>query len=96
MSTMSSSEARAGLPEILDRVSEGEEITITRHGKAVAVVVRPETLRIRRADAAFADADELRELLQHARRRPLPHEGSLSAEQGEHLLEDLARHRETR
>ena len=49
MSTMSSSEARAGLPEILDRVSEGEEITITRHGKAVAVVVRPETLRIRRA-----------------------------------------------
>jgi prevent-host-death family protein len=28
------------LPEILDRVLEGEEVTITRHGREVAVVVR--------------------------------------------------------
>jgi len=36
------SEARAALPEVLNRVAEGEEITITRHGRPVAVVVRPD------------------------------------------------------
>jgi antitoxin (DNA-binding transcriptional repressor) of toxin-antitoxin stability system len=39
---MTISEARAALPEVLNRVAEGEEITITRHGRPVAVVVRPD------------------------------------------------------
>jgi antitoxin (DNA-binding transcriptional repressor) of toxin-antitoxin stability system len=39
---MTISEARAALPEVLNRVDEGEEITITRHGRAAAVVVRPD------------------------------------------------------
>jgi len=51
MNTISASEARAALPEILDRVLAGEEVTITRHGQAVAVVVRPDALSARRADA---------------------------------------------
>jgi antitoxin (DNA-binding transcriptional repressor) of toxin-antitoxin stability system len=63
MASMSSSEARAALPEILDRVLAGEEITITRHGQPVAVVVRPDTITTRRADRALADAERLRELL---------------------------------
>jgi prevent-host-death family protein len=33
------SEARAALPEVLDRVGAGEDVTITRHGRPVAVVV---------------------------------------------------------
>ncbi|MGH3814617.1 MAG: type II toxin-antitoxin system Phd/YefM family antitoxin [Pseudonocardiaceae bacterium] len=33
---------------MLDRVAQGDEITITRHGQPVAVVVRPEALRTRR------------------------------------------------
>ena len=41
---MSASRARAALPEILDRVSAGEEVTITRHGRAIAVVVSPQAL----------------------------------------------------
>ncbi len=32
-------DAKAKLSEILDKVSEGEEVVITRHGKAVAKVV---------------------------------------------------------
>lgn len=32
-------DAKAKLSEILDKVSQGEEITITRHGKPVAKVV---------------------------------------------------------
>ena len=32
MAVMTVSEARAALPEVLNRVADGEEITITRHG----------------------------------------------------------------
>jgi antitoxin (DNA-binding transcriptional repressor) of toxin-antitoxin stability system len=38
------SEARAALPRLLDRVEAGEEIEVTRHGRVVAVLVRPDTL----------------------------------------------------
>jgi len=41
---MTISEARAALPEVLNRVAEGEEITITRHGRPIAVVVRPDII----------------------------------------------------
>ena len=42
MAVMTVSEARAALPEVLNQVEDGEEITITRHGRPVAVIVRPE------------------------------------------------------
>ncbi|HTN99093.1 MAG TPA: type II toxin-antitoxin system Phd/YefM family antitoxin, partial [Microthrixaceae bacterium] len=63
MTTISVSEARAALPDILDRVIAGEEVTITRHGKEVAILVRPDALRVRRADQALAEADRLRDLI---------------------------------
>jgi prevent-host-death family protein len=44
MAVMTVSEARAALPEVLNRVAEGEEITITRHGRPVAVVVKPDII----------------------------------------------------
>jgi PHD/YefM family antitoxin component YafN of YafNO toxin-antitoxin module len=44
MAVMTVSEARAALPEVLNRVAEGEEITITRHGRPIAVVVRPDVV----------------------------------------------------
>lgn len=37
--TYSTFDAKAKLSEILDKVSEGEEVVITRHGKAVAKLV---------------------------------------------------------
>ncbi|HVT68088.1 MAG TPA: type II toxin-antitoxin system prevent-host-death family antitoxin [Trebonia sp.] len=42
MAVMTVSEARAALPDVLDRAARGEEITITRHGRPIAVVVRPD------------------------------------------------------
>ena len=39
MTTYSLSEARANLPLILNKVENGEEITITRHGRPAAVIV---------------------------------------------------------
>jgi prevent-host-death family protein len=49
MTSITVSEARAALPELLSRVQDGEEITITRHGRPVAVLVRPDALRSRRS-----------------------------------------------
>jgi prevent-host-death family protein len=86
MTVMNASEARAALPEILDRVLDGEEITITRHGQPVAVVVRPDRLRARRADGALAAAERVRDLLDTARSRPLRTHPSLSAERADELV----------
>ena len=90
------SEARATLPQLLDRVIAGEEVTITRHGKPVAVVVRPDTLRARRADRALAGAQEVRELLERARQTPLAAEGSISPEWGEELVREVRVGRDSR
>lgn len=62
-STVAVSEARASLPALLERVAAGEEITLTRHGEPVAVLVRPDSLRRRRAAAAYRQADRIQELL---------------------------------
>jgi len=83
---MSASDARAALPEILDRVQHGEEITVTRHGQPVAVVVRPDTLRTRRATKALEDARQLGSDLDSARERELPEHGELTLEQAEDLI----------
>lgn len=66
MSEVTATEARSTLPEILDRVGEGDEVTITRHGRPVAVVIRPDTLRSRRASSALRRADEIGDLLERA------------------------------
>lgn len=93
---MSVSEARAALPEVLDRVLAGEEVTITRHGQAVAVVVRPDTMRVRRADRALADSERLRHLLVQARTTPLGDAPRLTAEQANELIANVAVSRSAR
>ncbi|MEJ7804260.1 MAG: type II toxin-antitoxin system Phd/YefM family antitoxin [Candidatus Limnocylindria bacterium] len=88
MSTLSVTEARATLPELLDRVADGEEITITRHGKPVAVVLRPDAVRSRRAAGAIEHAQKIGDLLTAARDRPLPDIG-VSKERAKQLVEDV-------
>ena len=66
MTVVPVTEARANLPELLARVEAGEEVTLTRHGRAVAVLVHPDALRARRAERAFADADRVRRLVEGA------------------------------
>lgn len=55
-------EAKNRLSELLDRVERGEEVTITRHGKAVARLVRPEMdeERKERARQAVEQIKEMR------------------------------------
>jgi prevent-host-death family protein len=87
--TISVSAARAALPEILDRVQAGEEVTITRHGKPVAVVVRPDVLRMRRASQALESADRVRQVIAGGRTRPLGTKPALSEARAEELAADL-------
>ncbi len=95
---MSVSEARAALPTLLDRVEGGEEVTLTRHGKAVAVLVRPDVLRRRRNAELFAKADAIGRMLEEARNQPLPDltKGGLSREFGEELIADIRAGRDAR
>jgi antitoxin (DNA-binding transcriptional repressor) of toxin-antitoxin stability system len=83
---MTVSEARAALPEVLDRVLAGEEVTLTRHGRPVAVVVRPDLLRVRRADGALAAADSVRSVLEQGRRSRLSARPSLREERADELV----------
>jgi antitoxin (DNA-binding transcriptional repressor) of toxin-antitoxin stability system len=86
VSAMTVSEARAALHELLERVAAGEEVTLTRHGQPVAVVVRPDVLRARRAQGAFATAAEVADLLAGARRGQLEPRAGLSAQAADQLV----------
>ena len=86
---MTISEARAALPQLLDRVSAGEEVTITRHGRPVAVLVRPDTLRARRADEALALANRVGNALESGRRSPLSIRPALGAARADALVEEI-------
>lgn len=90
---MTVSEARALLPQIVQRVLAGEEVTLTRHGEPVAVVIRPDRLRARRAEAALARAAELHDALETGRERPL---GAISPAMAEDVLQDVKRSRASR
>jgi prevent-host-death family protein len=57
MVIVSAPEAQAALPDLLSRVERGEEVTITRHGRPVAVLVRPDAWRTCHARAAGGLAD---------------------------------------
>ena len=90
MSTsMTVSEARAVLPQLLDRVSAGEEVTFTRHGRPAAVLVRPDTLRARRADEALAGAKMVRDALERGRKSPLSARPVLRKTRAEALIEEV-------
>lgn len=92
---MSASQARAALPELLDRVAAGDEVTITRHGRPVAVLVRPDALRARRAQAAMERAAAVRDALVAGRAAKLPSAGGgVSAARAEELIADVRAGRE--
>lgn len=95
MATMTVSEARAALPEVLDRVAGGEEVTITRHGRPVAVVVRPDILWSRRARGALEDAERIHGLLAEAAAAS-PDGPGLTAERAEQLIAEIRAGRDVR
>jgi len=71
MLTLTLSEARARLPEVLDKVAAGEEVHITRHGAPVAAVIGHDRWMKTKRQETLAKARELRQRLESVKRRPL-------------------------
>lgn len=61
MITVGAFEAKTHLSALLERVAAGEEVTITKHGKPVARLVKPQQVDRARADDAFEKLKALRE-----------------------------------
>jgi antitoxin (DNA-binding transcriptional repressor) of toxin-antitoxin stability system len=95
MAIMTVSEARASLPELLTRVEAGEEVTITRHGRPVAVMVRPDVLRPR-AQVVIEEAARLHETLMAARDDDLSAGPGLDPEWAEELINEIRAGRDSR
>lgn len=93
---MSVSEARAAFAEVLDRVAAGEEVVLTRHGRHVAVVVHPDSLRTRRAGEALSGADRLGQLLDAARSTSLSEAPTIRRERADQLIDHVAAARAAR
>ena len=87
--TVAVSEARALLPKIIDRVEAGDEVILTRHGRPVAVIRRPDADRRQRLDAVRAQARSLDDLIDAAGRRPLTEQGTISADIAAELVNDV-------
>lgn len=85
---VSFTEVRADLAKVLDRVSAGDEVTITRHGRPVAVLVRPDRLRAR-VDWVFEEAARFRVELETTPTDPAP--AGLSEKRAGELLADIRR-----
>ena len=81
MAVMTLSEARAALPDVVNRVAQGEEITITRYGRPMAVVVRPDVVWGQPGGGGAMDETErlIATLRERARRHGLSLEQELSA-----------------
>jgi prevent-host-death family protein len=93
---ISVTEARASLPELIDQVLAGEEVTITRHGKPVVVMVQPDALRVRRTAHLAANVERIRELMDRGRTEPMSKRGGLTPAEAEALVADVRRSRESR
>lgn len=96
MVIMTVSEARAALPDLLSRVQEGDEVTITRHGRPVAVLVRPDTLRSRRAVAALDGAERIHQMLADAASAAEPGGPGLTESRAEELIAEIRAGRDAR
>jgi len=95
MVTLNVSQARASLPELLTRVEDGEEVTITRHGRPVAVLVRPDVMRSR-ANVIIEDAGRVHDLLAAAAASELPTDQGLTRERAEELISEIRSGRDSR
>jgi prevent-host-death family protein len=61
MATVGAYEAKTHLPKLLERVSKGERITITKHGVPVAVLQPPLPLRKTESRKVIAELRKFRE-----------------------------------
>ncbi len=61
METVGAYEAKTHLPKLLERVSKGERITITKHGVPVALLQPPASLRRMEPKQVIAELRKFRD-----------------------------------
>jgi len=61
MKTVGAYEAKTNLPKLLERVTKGERITITKHGVPVAVLQPPASLRKEEPKKVITELRKFRE-----------------------------------
>ncbi len=61
MKTVGAYEAKTHLSRLLDQISKGERIVITKHGTAIAVLQQPESTEKSDPSAVIAEIREFRE-----------------------------------
>jgi prevent-host-death family protein len=71
MESLSLTDARAQLPQLLDRVAAGESFTITRHGANVAVLVGHDTWMKTKTHDVILQARALRAEMEAMRDKPM-------------------------
>ncbi len=60
METVGAYEAKTHLPKLLERVQQGEYITITKHGVPVAVLSPPDPETVQDVESVIADLRQFR------------------------------------
>ncbi|MCL2483687.1 MAG: type II toxin-antitoxin system Phd/YefM family antitoxin [Propionibacteriaceae bacterium] len=94
MSMITVTEARKSLPRLVDQVQSGQEVTLTRHGQPVAVLIHPDSLARRRTSAIWGEVDRIEQALEQARTAPV--EAGLSGERAEELVDGIRAERDER
>lgn len=97
MITVTVTEARARLPELLTRAAEGEEIHILRHGRSVGVLIGHARWVKTQQHDVLIQARELRKRIEAARGKPWPppdYEPTIDAETAERWVRELREERD--
>lgn len=92
--TVTISEARAELPKLIDAVEDGHEVTITRHGRPVAVIMSNQAARRHRTARMDAGVARLQRIFEEARSKPLFEGPGLSVEYAEELVRHIRAERD--
>lgn len=95
MATITVSEARTKMRDVLERVKQGEEIEITQNGEVVAVWLHPSKLRYRVRTPAVTEAEKmLAEFERLQRERPPLATPGITEEQAEQRVRELREERD--
>ena len=94
MATISVSELRSKMKDVLERVKQGEEVEITQNGEVVSVMLHPSCLQQRIRTPNTIAADKLMEEMARLKNEPFPEPG-LSMEYAEDLIRHIRAERDS-
>ena len=94
MATISVSELRSKMKDVVERVKCEEEIEITQNGEVVAVMLHPSRLRQRVRTPSTVAADKLLRDFMEMQRNPPDFGEGISPERAEEMVRDIRAERD--